>query len=91
MTLDCIRLVKDGCVVYYRRKLRSGLLVMTVGGNTLPGFLIQNAREHASEYSLPLAINKIQGGGGGKRVDLKVTPPVGRGGKGFAKVGSNNH
>merc|ERR1711874_155658 len=78
------KLVKDGCVVYYRRKLRSGLLIMTVGGSTLPGFLHENAKEHATEFSLLITVTKIRGGT--NRVDLKVTPPPGRDGKGFAKV-----
>lgn len=78
------KVAKDGCLLYYRKKLSSGLLLMTLGGNILPGFLAENQEKHKEEYSLPITVTKLKCGT--NRVDVKIKPPPGYQGKGFEKV-----
>jgi len=82
------KVAKDGCILYYRKKLSSGLLLMTLGGNILPGFLAENQENHKEEYSLPITVTKLKCGT--NRVDVKIKPPPGSQGKGFEKVRDSN-
>jgi len=71
------RLVKEGCPASYRRRMDTGRLVFTLGGNALPQFLADHQAYHATEYNLPLTVEPATSQVKVK-VQMTVTVPGGK-------------